>query len=64
MSYANTPKATTILPDPIRLHAVMISAVPPKIMSEIRTRTIVSRLPTDVIIGPQMPKRICKTDRC
>lgn len=57
MSYANTPKAATITPAPIKLHTVRIVA-PPKMTSENITRTMVSRLPTDAIIGPHMPKRI------
>jgi hypothetical protein len=41
----------------------MTSVAPPKRTSETKTRTMVSRLPTDVITGPQMPKRICKIKR-
>lgn len=60
MSYARTPKAATIAPAPIKLHTVTTSVTPPKSTSDSRTRTMVSKFPTDVITGPQMPKRICK----
>lgn len=58
MSYANTPKAATMTPAPIRLHIVIVSIAPPNITSENKTRTMVSKLPTDVITGPQIPRSI------
>lgn len=45
-------------PQPKRLHTVMVSTAPPKIMSEINTRTMVRRLPIEVRMGPQTPRRI------
>lgn len=52
-------KATTIETEPNALHTVTVSRAPPKIASDRKTRTIVSRLPTEVTIGPHTPRRIC-----
>lgn len=57
-SYASTANAQTIMPDPNMLHIVRVSMALPNMRSEMMTRTIVSRLPTDVTIGPHTPRRI------
>ena len=60
MSYANMAKATMIEPEPSILHTVTVSRAPPKMASDRNTRTMVSRLPTDVTIGPHTPRRTCR----
>lgn len=55
ISYANTPKAATMTPAPTRLQTVMVSVAPPNNTSEIKTRTMVSRLPTETRTGPHIP---------
>ena len=52
------PKATTIPPDPAKFQGVIISIPCPNVMSDRKTRTIVSRLPTETTMGPQMPNNI------
>lgn len=44
--------------DPIRLQLVSVSVAEPNMESEIKTKTMVNKLPTDVTIGPQTARRI------
>ena len=44
--------------EPNILHLVIVFAAFPKIISEKITSTMVSKLPTEVIIGPQTARRI------
>lgn len=56
MSNTSRANAPTIIPVPI--NPPNVNGTVPKSMSEKKVRTIVSRLPTDVTIGPQIPRRI------
>lgn len=48
--------------DPTIVHIVSVSIAFPKTISEMMTRTMVRRFPTDVMIGPQTPNRIYESD--
>ena len=58
VSYANTANANTTIAEPVTLHTVSAYCALPSIASDIITRTMVSKLPTDVTIGPHAPSKI------
>ena len=57
MSYASIPNAKTMALHPRVLQIVTVSTALPKMASDMNTSTMVSRLPTEVTMGPHTPMR-------
>ena len=57
------PKAAIIPQEPARFQGVITSMPCPIVMSDIRMRTIVRRLPTETTMGPQMPNKTLKVQK-